>query len=276
MYGGRDHVTASPRPPLPRDPVERDDPEALIEEARQRARRRRRLYGAAAALLALLGIVLFASLGRPEPSQSAAADPAALPVATDDEAATLVAHWGEIHVGYVLVYGDGRVIVYPDLHAVIPGPFDWSAEWNPGFEGLLERRLTADGLDLVRSGAVQPSAFLPDERVVGAAGTESKTSLPAGTWADPGFTPYVASRYAICDWERGASAEAALGRFPASVRPLLRGKEQTYTNPGLFMAPELAPRECFEVSAEESRFLEALDLVVVPVLPHGDYVAWGG
>jgi predicted Zn-dependent protease len=41
-------VTAPPRPPRPSDPVDREElealVEALIEEARQRARRRRRIY----------------------------------------------------------------------------------------------------------------------------------------------------------------------------------------------------------------------------------------
>ena len=41
-------VTAPPRPPHPSDPVDRDELEALIEEARRRARRRRILYAAVA------------------------------------------------------------------------------------------------------------------------------------------------------------------------------------------------------------------------------------
>jgi Sporulation and spore germination len=44
-------LTAPPRPPQPGDPLEHEeieDPEALIEEARQRTRRRRRRYGALA------------------------------------------------------------------------------------------------------------------------------------------------------------------------------------------------------------------------------------
>jgi Tol biopolymer transport system component len=81
-------VTAPPRPPKrrdpvaarPRDPVERSDPEALIEEARQRARRRRLTY-AAGAVLALIGVSLVTILGRGEPSESAAAEPAARPAA---------------------------------------------------------------------------------------------------------------------------------------------------------------------------------------------------
>src|SRR6266511_218168 len=64
-------VTAPPRPPGPTDPVERNEPEALIEEARRRARRRRRLYVAGAAVVALGGAALFAFLERGGGSQSA-------------------------------------------------------------------------------------------------------------------------------------------------------------------------------------------------------------
>jgi Tol biopolymer transport system component len=64
-------VTAPPRPPRLSDPVERDELEALIEEARQRARRRRRIYSAAAALVALGGIAVFTVLERSAQSQTA-------------------------------------------------------------------------------------------------------------------------------------------------------------------------------------------------------------
>jgi Tol biopolymer transport system component len=64
-------VTAPPRPLRPNDPVGRDEPEALIEEARQRARRRRRIYSAIAVLVALSGITVFTVLERSAQSQTA-------------------------------------------------------------------------------------------------------------------------------------------------------------------------------------------------------------
>jgi Tol biopolymer transport system component len=68
-------VTAPPRPPRPGDPVDREELEALVEalikEARQRARRRRRIYGAAAVLVALVGVTVFAVFERTAQSQSA-------------------------------------------------------------------------------------------------------------------------------------------------------------------------------------------------------------
>ena len=68
-------VTAPPRPPRPSDPVTHGEfealVEALIEEARQRARRRRRRNVAVVTLVALVGVALFAVLGRSAQSQSA-------------------------------------------------------------------------------------------------------------------------------------------------------------------------------------------------------------
>ena len=68
-------VTASPQPPRPSDPVTHEEfdalVEALIEEARQRGRRRRRRRGAIAILVALVGVALFALLGRSAQSQDA-------------------------------------------------------------------------------------------------------------------------------------------------------------------------------------------------------------
>jgi TolB protein len=52
--------------------VDRDELEALIEEARRRARRRRRIYGAAATLAALAGVAAFAVFDRVASSQSIA------------------------------------------------------------------------------------------------------------------------------------------------------------------------------------------------------------
>ena len=68
-------VTAPPRPPRPSDPVTHGEfdalVEALIEEARQRAQRRRRRNGAVVTLVALVGVALFALLGRSAQSQTA-------------------------------------------------------------------------------------------------------------------------------------------------------------------------------------------------------------
>ncbi|HEU0249068.1 MAG TPA: hypothetical protein VFR38_18475 [Gaiellaceae bacterium] len=68
-------VTAPPRPPRPNDPLNREEVEALvealIEEARQRARRRRRRNAAVVTLVALVGVAVFAVVGRSAQSQTA-------------------------------------------------------------------------------------------------------------------------------------------------------------------------------------------------------------
>ena len=60
-------VSAPPRPPRQGDPVDREGldalVEALIEEARQRARRRR-IYAASVALVALVALAVSAVLQR--------------------------------------------------------------------------------------------------------------------------------------------------------------------------------------------------------------------
>jgi hypothetical protein len=268
MYGGRDHVTASPRPPLQGDPVQRDDPEALIEEARQRARRRRRLYGAAAALLALLGIVLFASFGRPEPSQSAAAEPPALPIVSDGEA-TLLAQYAKFGYGWVFVYEDGRVLWH-----------QYGSKFDPTHAHIgdyvpKERRLTADGLDLVRSGALPASAFLRALSYQNHGNAETwttGTSLPAGLWADPEFKAYAPSRYAVCNGP-GESLAGLVQGLPAPARALLRGKERTRAPGSLYPGDQLSwPLACFVVSAEEAGVLKAVvPIEPWPILPHGGH-----
>jgi Tol biopolymer transport system component len=62
-------VAAPPRPPRPSDPVDRDELEALVEEARRRARRRRLLCAAVAVLGVLIGLATFTILDRSARSQ---------------------------------------------------------------------------------------------------------------------------------------------------------------------------------------------------------------
>jgi hypothetical protein len=294
-------VTAPPRPPATGDLVDWGDPEALIAEARQRARRRRRRYAAIVAVLALLVSSVLVVFGRPEPPQSLSPEPPrTLPIPPDPgDAATIVALFAKFQAGWVLVYGDGRVIRHSDL---VSG----------GSGDMFERRLTATGLDLVRSGAIGLGAIL------------RTAPLPADTWADPEFKPYVPSRYAACldpgnpDGFLGirpGHATAILGRLPAAAQPLLRGKEHTYSS--VLFSPSGPPVECFEVSTAEALVFfktllragfafkawvdgdgeshswngwsgvtpgpcgaleqpAAIGVCLMPILPHGEWVAWGG
>jgi hypothetical protein len=175
----------------------------------------------------------------------------------------LVAH----HIGnasYVFVYADGRVIsgggIFED--------FDGTAR---------EQRLTPEGVELVRSGAVEQTRFLL-----------SSAPVPAGAWEDAKIKPYVPSRYAVCYWmERGGdnispstvptatplfrydyvSPSTVLRFFPAQAREILAGKDHTYPPPSY-------PLECSEVTTDEARALDNILRDVRVVDAQGDQIAW--
>jgi hypothetical protein len=203
----------------------------------------------------------------------------------------VIAQHARIHMGFIYIYGDGQVVFYEDHSG-----------------RLFERQLTQQGIDLVRSGAVDSSPWL--------------TGLPESAWADPEYRPYAPSRYAICYRGMGEPIDASLAvnGLPASAQVLLRGKERTYdeTDTGLGGWPPVA---CSEVTAEQAHvlvdllaaagfetgtngpepdFLDAgsdgglmwpapsgtateaevqdpsVSLTFQPILPHGSWVVWGG
>jgi hypothetical protein len=262
--------------------------------------------------------------GSPEPPPSSLPEPAALPVPPDpDDAASIVAKYGKVHDGWVLVYADGRVIAYGSNGQC--SDCDERSEYAGG--DLFERRLTANGLDLVRSGTIPPRFLLSGRQVYDPA-------MPADTWADPEFKPYLPSRLAAC-WDpwnpevsRPGHATEIVGRLPAAARALLRGKElRTYSNadivarlaaPGIDWDAE-PPVECSELSTEEAIVLyktlrragfafewwggeklvpadkwpppwagaphgpcggveqpAEISVCFMPILPHGEYVDFGG
>ena len=215
---------------------------------------------------------------------------------------SVIAHYGALHRGYVFVYADGQVVLYRDIGPTLPVGVGASRY------SILERRLTQEGVDFVRSGAIVPSAFLTPQ-------------LPESAWADPEYTAYAPSSYAICDgnMEEPDDAGRSVSRLPAPAQALLRGKERTYqeTDAGLGESP---PVTCFEVTAEQAHILvdlladagfkaewfgpqpsfldvgseggfmrrparsglapeaEAQDSMIwfKPILPHGTWVFWGG
>jgi hypothetical protein len=244
--------------------------------------------GFAAVVMAVLVTVVVGALvagGQPvrRDPLSVIADPVAV-----------VAQYGKIHWGFVFVYSDGRVVLLSD-----------------GSQTLLERRLTQEGIDLVRSGAADPRMGVPR--------TGLAHQLPASAWADTEFAAYEPPGYAVCqgDWDEPIDASRVASRLPLAAQALLRGKERTYdkTDAGLGAAPPLA---CFEMTAEAARilvgvladagfetdgsgpqptFLEAgsfggymsrparsgrapeanrVSLMFQPILPHGTWVMWGG
>jgi hypothetical protein len=113
-----------PREPRPADEPAGDDPgEALIKEAKQRARRRRLLYGGIAIIVAIIAGTAVSSWSTNAAPPTGATPPVPAPPAVPlgaplvvgpDAASTLLTSWGQFHVGYVFVYADGRVIWEPD------------------------------------------------------------------------------------------------------------------------------------------------------------------
>ena len=242
-------------------------------------------------MLAVIGVSLGIVFGRSGPSLSASSGfPSAPAGAPDqDEAATIVARFAEFHVGWVLVYADGRVISYPDLDAYQP----------PGVRPytILERRLTTAGVDLVRSGHVEPGTFLQrraslpawaDQRLPRAYWADF---VPRAHWADPVPRAYEPSRYAVCPGN--ADGVYAMDRVPAAAQKLLRGNERAFTYAPVLLEGEVPPAECFELSAAEARALRqayiyagrpmdgigfpgSVAMHLAPILPHGEPVAWSG
>ena len=120
------------------------------------------------------------------------------------ETGELIADHQHPGIGWVYVYADGRVL--------------WS------FLGpTYERRLSPTGVDLVRSGAIEPSVFL--RQCLACAGPR----LPAGSWADTEIRQYVPSRYAMCHFElTRVRPSRFLDRLPSFAQEMLRGKQQPY------------------------------------------------
>jgi hypothetical protein len=115
--------------------------------------------------------------------------------------------------------------------------------------GWLERRLTPEGVDLVRSGAVQAVDLLPPPYDV----------VPANAWEDSEAKAYVPSRYVVC-----ANWQETLPLLSQRTRDLLRG----YTSDAAVVRGEVdylaggRGVSCPAVTIEEARALDAALLEV--------------
>ena len=281
-----------------------DPGEALIEEARQRARARRRRNRGVGIILSIAAVAAIATAAAvmgsgPSPvdrpvldSPAGAGAPVADPPVSD---ATLVASWGVIHEGWVLVYGDGRVIRYPDYTG--GGPADGMS----GYAIIVERRLTPAGLERVRSGALVVSQLT------------WATLVEDDVWAEAEWRPYVPAVYAVChpgDWTlpyRWADASSVFAELPPEARTIVRDRQRRYT--AVSFAPAFEPSElqgpvgCFALTTGEAdrlvevsyrpdlgryragaegvglRFVgeqRVVEMWIQPVMPHGEFVLWGG
>ena len=139
----------------------------------------------------------------------------------------------------IYVYADGRMI--------------WGREGLPVW---LEQRLTPQGVELVRSGAVRLDGQSLDPG----------SALPESALEDRLIKAYVPSRYAVCPgywpWNLGSLEPASiLGHLPVPAQALLRGHEQTYdASAGTRgnLPPPFTSVECFEVTTEKARALDGI------------------
>jgi hypothetical protein len=207
-------------PPPVQDPRLCDVDDAVIKEAKRRARRRRWSYGGVLAVL-LSAVAAFVAWYPTSPPPSAAAPAPApaegsLPAGGPSPEAQLVAHFGAAHWGWALAYSDGYVITYAGVMARPAATHPLSGPM--GDARFVMRRLTVDGLADVRSGAVPPSAFLTDS-------TPEK-----GRWADPEFRPYdTPLGYVACLRDNPyPPSTGPMEQLPAAAQVLLRGTEQSY------------------------------------------------
>ena len=220
------------------------------------------------------------------------------------ETSELVAGGPLIHVGWVYVFEDGRAISNSDIgisNTDINGStmvtFDSSDGLTAMPPGTIEQRLTPEGVEMVRSGAIRMSDFICFEDfdagnlAYGCKGPRHQ--IPPSAWEDSTLRPYVPYRYAICGAE-------PLGMFPEAAQDLLRGTEAKF---GLEWTNRRG--ECFEVTTEEARTLDGIladagflirdnpssyerwvpnssvpELMTVvtfsPILPHGTFGSMGG
>ncbi|MGA9161797.1 MAG: hypothetical protein WB297_13165 [Actinomycetota bacterium] len=140
----------------------------------------------------------------------------------------------------IFVYADGRMI--------------WGREGLPVW---LEQRLTPEGVELVRSGAVRLDGLSLD----------AGSALPESALEHRLIKAYVPSRFAVCPgywpWNSGAlEPSSILAHLPVPAQALLRGNERTYDASGGVTGgnplPPFASVECFEVTTQEARALDGI------------------
>jgi TolB protein len=182
-------VSAPPRPPRLSDPVDRDELEALIEEARRRARRRRRIYGAAAALTGLVGVAAFAVFDRVASSQSIVS---ASGTPVNASAATAGSKIAFIREPYIGGYAGVLYVMNADgSEQVKLAPAHPGGRWSPDgqkiavAEGHIQL-VNADGRgqQQLTSGPGSDSglAWSPDGRSMAFARSQPPFRFPGGYW----------------------------------------------------------------------------------------------
>jgi hypothetical protein len=210
----------------------------------------------------------------PAPSQppSAPSVPASFPLGAPlvegpDASSTILTSWGEFHLGYVFVYGDGRVIWYSDIGAYVDPDMEVTgAQRVARSNGVpspygdfryvnIERHLSPLGLELLLAGQLDMKGLLVGPY------PGSRREL----WVEPTATLWEPTAYALCPSRPigggGISVNATdvVDELPEPVRAVLDGKQRSYDPsmgtadwefPGT--ASGLGMTDCFELTAAET------------------------
>lgn len=257
--------------------------DAVIKEARRRARRRRVHQGIAVAAVGAAVVAALAIRASPPPrgggspaiSQDGSLGLTEIPAPVSGPA-RLVASWGLVHVGWVLVYDDGRVLSSPDGYPV------------------LERRLTPSGVAAVRAGSVTLYSLL----------SRSQVMTPASIWVDSEGREYRPAAYAACLWANRNHA-GEVRAMPAAARKVLSGAPPARvghagTHSRVAASDVTSAWNCLRIDSAELAALERAaarvdrwgsgdDIVfarttdgsrvkasIWPIMPHGRWIVWGG
>ena len=261
----------------------------VIREAKIRTRHRHLRYAIGITLgVMLLGAGALAMSGGPWSSSEERTSEGIPPIAgaTFDDG-RILAQWSKFHVGWLYVYADGRVLSYPDRQAAAGHPNG----------GILERRLSPVGVEMVQTGEVELREFL-----------SLSDALPTAAWSDPSAANYRPSRFALCHApfsesppREGLRDVKLIGdQIPIQLRSVLSGTELSFADPVVGPWPGV---DCFVLDAREAEVVwdvslprddpamypsdanyttltatngAELDVVLLPILPHGGFVQWGG
>jgi hypothetical protein len=120
------------------------------------------------------------------------------------------------------VYGDGRVLWW------VGGRFGEG-------DTVLERRLTPEGVRLVRSGVIRAEDLAPPQVLHG---------VPASAWSDAEARPYAPPMYSVCF---SPDPSAVMRLLPAPAEALLRGS-----------GPDSSHGRCLQVTTAQARALDEI------------------
>jgi hypothetical protein len=139
--------------------------------------------------------------------------PAGAAPSTPEVGRLIFEDWG-IHPWFsVNVYADGRMIWAQESGPLADGP--------NGSTGWIEQRLTPQGVELVRTGAVE----------LGGQHEDPGQRLPASAWSDTTIRGYVPAAFSVCYWyldDYETDPAKALTAFPAEAQTLLTKARKTY------------------------------------------------